>query len=172
VDGYRLRSWTGAAPDSLLASYARAREAINDAPATTEEEWAPWDVSRVREQERWVEQRGRETRVTVALAGEGDVAAFTELRLSRADGALAETQDTAVVRSHRGRGLSRWVKAESLELLARDRPDVALVATTNAEENAAIRHVNERLGFVPVAAHSTCVVPFAAPHSSRGAANS
>ena len=62
------------------------------------------------------------------------------------------------MRSHRGRGLARWVKAESLRLRARDRPDVALVATTHAEENAAIRHVNERLGFVPLATHTTCVL--------------
>jgi GNAT superfamily N-acetyltransferase len=158
VQGYKLQSWTGAASESLVVSYARAREAINDAPSTTEDEWAPWDVSRVRDQERWTEQRGREMRVTVALAGDDDVAAFTELRLSRTGGAIAETQDTAVVRSHRGKGLARWVKAESLRLLARDRPDVTLVSTTNAEENAAIRHVNERLGFVPVATHTTCVL--------------
>ena len=62
----------------------------------------------------------------------------------------------AVDHSHRGRGLARWVKAESLRLLAQDRPDVALVSTCNAEENAAIRRVNERLGFVPVATHTTC----------------
>ena len=158
VQGYRLQSWSGAAPESLVVSYARVREAINDAPSTTEEDWAPWDVSRVRDQERWIELRGREMRVTVALAGVGDVAAFTELRVSRADGAVADTQDTAVVRSHRGKGLARWVKAESLRLLAADRPDVALVGTTNAEENAAMRHVNELLGFVPVAAHTTCVL--------------
>ena len=33
VDGYRLASWNGAAPDDLVASFARAREAINDAPS-------------------------------------------------------------------------------------------------------------------------------------------
>ena len=32
-DGYALRSWTDAAPEDLLESYARARNAINDAPA-------------------------------------------------------------------------------------------------------------------------------------------
>jgi GNAT superfamily N-acetyltransferase len=158
VPRYRLQSWIGAAPESLVVSYAHAREAINDAPATTEDEWAPWDVVRVRDQERSLESRGREMRVTVALDGESRVAAFTELRVSRTPGAVGQTEDTAVVRRHRGRGLSRWVKAESLGLLAQDRPDVALVVTCNAEENAAIRHVNERLGFVPAASHTTCVL--------------
>jgi hypothetical protein len=38
VDGYRLASWNGAAPDGLVASFASAREAINDAPAAAAEE--------------------------------------------------------------------------------------------------------------------------------------
>jgi GNAT superfamily N-acetyltransferase len=156
VRGYRLQSWTGTAPESLVVSYARAREAINDAPRAAEDEWAPWDVARVRDQERSLERRGLAMRITVALDREAGVAAFTELRVS--DAPAAGTEDTAVVRSHRGKGLARWVKAESLRLLARDRPDVALVATTNAEENTVIRHVNERLGFVPVATHTTCVL--------------
>jgi hypothetical protein len=48
----------------------------------------------------------------------------------------------------------RWVKSESLARLRRERPDVLLVGTTNAEENAAIRAVNERLGFVTAAVHT------------------
>jgi GNAT superfamily N-acetyltransferase len=158
VPGYRLQSWIGPAPEGLVVSYAHAREAINDDPTATEDEWDPWDVARVRDQERSVARRGLAMRVTVALDAEDGVAAFTEVRVSEALGAVANTEDTAVVRSHRGRGLARWVKAESLRLLARDRPDVTLVATTNAEENAAMRHVNERLGFVPVATHTSCVL--------------
>lgn len=133
VAGYELRTWVGAAPESLVASYARAREAINDAPRTSDDEWAPWDVARVRDQERALEQRDGEVRVTVAVDAESRVVSFTELRVSRTSGAVANTEDTAVVPGHRGNGLARWVKAESLRRLTRDRPDVALVGTTNAE---------------------------------------
>jgi hypothetical protein len=42
--------------------------------------------------------------------------------------------------------------------LRRDRPDVALVATTNAEANAAMLAVNSRLGFLPVAVYTTCAL--------------
>lgn len=156
ADRYRLASWNGAAPDDLVASFASAREAINDAPAAAEEEWHPWDVERVRDLERALERRGRQIRVTVALDAADEVAAFTELCVSPTPGATAGTEDTAVVRGHRGRGLARWVKAESLASLRRDRPDVALVGTTNAEENTAIRAVNARLGFVTATVHTFC----------------
>jgi GNAT superfamily N-acetyltransferase len=155
VDGYRLASWNGAAPDLLVASFARAREAINDAPSV-DEEWYAWDVERVRDLERALERRRRQIRVTVALDAADEVVAFTELRVSQTLGDSASTEDTAVVRGHRGRGLARWIKAESLASLRRDRPDVRLVGTTNAEENAAIRAVNERLGFVTAAVHTFC----------------
>ena len=161
VSGYRLRSWVGAAPAELLDSFARAREAINDAPFPSDEEVAVWDGDRVRDLEAALERRDREIRVTVALDEHGEVVAFTELRVSRAHGATASTEDTAVVRGHRRKGLGRWVKAESLRLLQEDRPDVTQVTTVNAEENRAILGINEALGFEPVAVWTSCVLGLA-----------
>ena len=158
VEGYRLQSWNGAAPEHLVASFARARAAINDAPRATVAEWQPWDVERVRDLERAVAQRDRQIRVTVALDLAGIVVALTELRVSFARGAVATTEDTAVVREHRGKRLARWVKSESLGRLGEQRPDVELVATTNAEANVAIRAINTRIGFVPAAAHTACSI--------------
>ena len=75
--------------------------------------------------------------------------------------ATASTEDTAVVRGHRRKGLGRWVKAESLRLLQEDRPDVTQVTTVNAEENRAILGINEALGFEPVAVWTSCVLGLA-----------
>ena len=158
VEGYRLRSWNGPAPAELVVSFAEARKAINDAPRAAEGEWQEWDVARVRDLERMAERRGRQIRVTVATDAAGEVVALTELRVALSAGAVATTEDTVVVAAHRGRGLARWVKAESLTLIRGDRPDVELVATTNAEANIAIRAVNTRLGFVPAAMLTACSV--------------
>jgi mycothiol synthase len=158
VDGYSLRSWVGAAPEQLVDSYAHARRAISDAPHELEDEQAVWNAAFVRDLEAVVDRRERDIRVTVALDGQGEVAAFSELRVSRAPGAIAGTEDTAVVAEHRRRGLGRWVKVESLLRLQRDRPDVSLVGTTNAEENHPIRNLNRALGFAPVAVYTTCVL--------------
>jgi mycothiol synthase len=158
VAGYALRSWVGAAPEPLLESYARAREAINDAPHSFNHEREVWDAALVRDLEASLEHRGRDVRVTIALDAEDEVVAFTELRVSRTPDAVAGTEDTAVVAEHRRRGLARWIKLESLLQLQRERPDVRLVGTMNAEDNKAMRGLNHALGFTPVAVYTTCVL--------------
>ena len=158
IPGYRLRRWVGAAPEAILASFARAREAVNDAPLASEHDCAVWDAARVRDLEETIVRRNRETRVTVALDESDEVVAFTELRVSRAVGASAGTEDTAVVREHRRRGLARWVKLESLRHLQHERPDVRLVTTTNAEQNEAMLALNRSLGFSPVAVYTSSVL--------------
>jgi GNAT superfamily N-acetyltransferase len=158
ITGSGVQSWVGATPDGLVESYAQAREAINDAPRAADEEWAAWDADRIRDLEAVLERRGRELRVTVALDAVGSVVAFTELRVSKTPGAMAGTEDTAVLPAHRRRGLGRWVKVESLRLLQRDRPDVHLVTTTNAEDNTAMLTLNRALGFRPVAHSTSCVL--------------
>jgi len=161
VPGYRLISWIGATPESVLESYARAREAINDAPMASEEDLAVWSPDRVRELEAVLERRDRDIRATVALDDDSSVVAFTELRVSRTRNAIAGTEDTAVLAAHRRRGLARWVKLESLQQLRRDRPDVDLVTTTNDETNEAMLALNRTLGFEPVAVYTSCVLDFA-----------
>lgn len=158
VPGYTLRSWVGAAPDDLVDSFALARDAMSDAPLPSSEEVVAWDASRVRDLEAALERRDREIRVTTALGPLDEVVAFTELRVSRTPGANATTEDTAVVREHRRKGLARWVKSESLRQLQEERPDVTQVTTVNAEENRAMRGLNEALGFEPVAVWTSCVL--------------
>jgi mycothiol synthase len=158
VEGYDLRSWHGPAPDELLESYAVVREAINDAPSASDDDWEPFDAARVRDLERAVARRGRANRVTAALEAGGDVVAFTELRVGEAAGSVGSIEDTAVLPAHRRRGLGGWVKSESLASLRRERPDVSLVATTNAEENTAIRDLNAALGFAAESVATTCLL--------------
>ena len=44
---------------------------------------------------------------------------------------------------------ARAVKLASLRRLRDDHPEITLVSTSNAEENTAMRHVNEGVGFRP-----------------------
>jgi GNAT superfamily N-acetyltransferase len=78
--GWRLLSWIGAAPDDLVESYARARDAINDAPLPGGMAAPPLTVEHVRELEQTARKRGREMRVTVAIDDRNEVAAFTDVR--------------------------------------------------------------------------------------------
>lgn len=157
--GYALRSWVGAAPEELARSFAEARNAVDDAPQPEGQELPPWTVERLRDVEQAVACRNRDIRVTVATADGGEAVAFTEIRVSAPPARGASTEDTATVAAHRRRGLSLAVKAESLRRLRDDRPDVEVVNTLNAESNVAMRAVNAKLGFVPIATLTTAVLP-------------
>ncbi len=156
--GFSLASWCGAAPDELLESYARARDAMGDAPDPAGFEFPAIDVDWVRAMEDAAAARGREIWVTVALDDRGEVAAFTDVRVSAPPSLVADTDDTATARWARRRGLATAVKLESLRRLRDARPDVELVRTVNAEDNVGMRTVNTRAGFVPVAVRTTAVV--------------
>jgi predicted GNAT family acetyltransferase len=121
---------------------------MNDAPDPAGVEWPTVTVEEVREMERTAAKRGREMRVTVAIDERNEVAAFTDLRVTPG-ATTAATDDTAVAAWARGRGLGRAVKLESLRRLSADRSEVKTVTTMNAERNAAMRHINTRVGFVP-----------------------
>jgi GNAT superfamily N-acetyltransferase len=158
VDGYSIRSWQGAAPDGLVASYAQARQAINDALAEIGAEAEAWSVTRVRDVERTWAERDVALRITAAVDGDA-VVAFTEIVVAAEPGCIANTNDTAVLPDHRRRGLATWVTSESLRLLVQDRADVTAVHTANAETNFAMLAVNRRLGFRPVATWTRVTVP-------------
>jgi mycothiol synthase len=156
--GIELRSWIGSAPDDLLESLVRARNAMADAPVPGGLEMPRWTVDEQRrDEERWNVRRMPQ-HVTVAVAG-GEVLALTGVRVPDAVGArLVHTDDTTTVPHARRRGLAMSVKCENLRTLRSARPDIERVATQNAEQNEAMLAVNRKLGFVPVLTLTTAVV--------------
>ena len=155
--GWALVTWLRRVPDEHLDAFVRARASMDDAPDPEGMDFPSATAETVREAEQSLARRDRELRVTVALRADGVIGSFTDLRVSRGS-TLGFTDDTGTVREHRGRGLAKAVKAESLRRLREDHPDVLLVTTANAEENAAMRHVNESLGFVPSVVETTAAL--------------
>jgi GNAT superfamily N-acetyltransferase len=145
-DGFVLSTWLDRVPDEHLAAYVRGRASMDDAPDPEGVELPTTTAEQVRAWEEASARRGREMRVTVVRGADGEVASFTDLRLPRG-ATMCATDDTGTVAAHRGKGLARAVKLESLRRLRDDHPEVAVVTTQNAEENAAMLHVNESLGF-------------------------
>lgn len=151
--GYRIEYWTGAAPDPLVAAFASARNAIGDSPlGDTTLVHPTWTVDRIRRIEAEIAAEGDEVHCVVAVHGQsGAVAAFTELLLDPRRPALSWQRDTAVVRAHRGLGLARAIKAAMLCRLTAETSGLDRVITSTAAENAAMRRVNEQLGYLPYA---------------------
>jgi GNAT superfamily N-acetyltransferase len=156
-DGFRLVNWLESVPDEHVDAYARARVAMDDAPHPEGMDYPIWDVERIRESEESLRRRGREMRLTVAMDDAGEICAFTELRHS-AGSVLGFTDDTATVAAHRRKGLARAIKLESLRWLRDDHPEIEVVTTSNAEENAVMRGLNESVGFRPTVVETTAAL--------------
>ena len=156
-DGIELRSWIGRTPEELFETHVAARDAMDDAPSPGGTEHPGWNAEQQRAGEEACIARGRPPRVTVALE-DGEIVAFTDLRVSDPPAPVALTDDTATLPRARRRGLSTAVKLEALRRLRAERPDVEHVITFNAEQNTAMRAVNAKLGFVPVAIFTSAVL--------------
>ncbi|MFJ2749155.1 GNAT family N-acetyltransferase [Streptomyces sp. NPDC087297] len=148
--GYELHAWHGLVPDDWAGPLATAHGAMEDAPmGDIDEKIETWTPQRLHAAHQLILDRGGEITTVAAVTGAGEVAAYTELVLPDPAGPRALQYDTVVAPAHRGHGLGRAVKLHMLDL-ARDRyPDLRLIATTVADENTAMRAVNERLGYRP-----------------------
>jgi GNAT superfamily N-acetyltransferase len=155
--GWTLATWLVRVPDEHLAAFVRVRAAMDDAPGSDEIGFPTATAARVRASEDSLIERGREMRVTVAVHETEEIGAFTELRVSRG-ATLGFTDDTGTAAAHRGRGLARAVKLESLRRLREDHPEVDVVSTSNAEENAAMRHINASIGFRAIVVATTATL--------------
>lgn len=152
-DGHTLRSWVGPVPDDLVEGWARLNGSLTtEAPMgelDLEPEYA--DVSTVRDTEALLAAQGRTKLNTVALDAAGEVVAYSDLATTIHEPGRAYQWGTLVRGDARGHRLGLAVKVANLRLLQRESPDVHELITYNAEVNAHMIGVNERLGFVPVA---------------------
>ncbi|HSE08571.1 MAG TPA: GNAT family N-acetyltransferase [Nocardioidaceae bacterium] len=149
--GYTFRQFTGAVPEDLVGSFVEIVGTLMTEAPTGEIDHEPevFDVARVRADEEVFAASGRTKFTTVAVDGKGEVAAYSEIVLPAFDpgkvyqwGTLARPQD-------RGRRLGLATKARNL-LWAQPQLGRATLVTFNAEVNAHMIGVNERMGFRPV----------------------
>lgn len=150
VEGYTLRSWVGPVPEDVIEDWAVLDASIDtEAPSgDLDNEQATPDVDGVRETESLLAQQRRISLGAVALTANGEVAAYSQLVISRDDG-NAYQWGTLVRGSDRGHRLGTAVKIANLRLLHSTAAHTRAVYTYNAESNVHMRAVNTRLGFIP-----------------------
>ena len=113
------------------------------------------DVARLRADEAMIAKQGRVKVNTVALAppddsGERELVAYTDVAVTVHEPERAYQWGTLVRTDHRGHRLGLAVKVANVRLLQETHPQVTTVVTFNADVNAPMVAVNERLGFRPV----------------------
>ena len=108
-----------------------------------------WDVDRVRSVAAVVERRGEHLLTVAAVDPGGEIAGFTELVAPAGGIGDGTNYGTGVLPAHRGRGLARTMKAESIRLVRERFPDLAGLVADTADSNTVMRAVNDRLGYVP-----------------------
>jgi RimJ/RimL family protein N-acetyltransferase len=151
-DGYELRSFLGTVPDDLVEGWATLSALIDtEAPmGDIEREATTADVEAVRAMEALVEAQGRAKVNTVARAPDGEVVGYTDIAVTVHESERAYQWGTLVRGDHRGHRLGLAMKVANLRLLQEAHPQITTMVTFNADVNAPMVAVNDRLGFVPV----------------------
>lgn len=149
---YRIEAWRGPVPDALVAGWLAVSSTLTtEAPSgEVEREAESADIAAFRQREAIQARQRRTSWHAVALTGDGEVVAYSELVLPSYDTDWVHQWGTLVRRDHRGHRLGAALKVANLRGLQRD-ADVAgrRVVTWNAEENGPMIDINEELGFVP-----------------------
>ncbi|MFE4263527.1 GNAT family N-acetyltransferase [Streptomyces sp. NPDC056883] len=153
--GYRLASWQGIVPDALAQTFAASRRAMDDMPMEdTDHGITIWDVDRVRAAAKAVEDRGDLLHTVVAIDTRDDsIAGFTELVVPGNGTGDGQHYGTGVLPEHRGHGLGRWMKAESIRHAHGRHRDLGGLLTDTADSNTHMRRISDSLGYVPT--HTT-----------------
>jgi GNAT superfamily N-acetyltransferase len=162
-EGYRLVWIDGDVPDELMENVCVAYDAMNTAPLGTIQ-MNPWRQTpeRTREWDAVRKKMGRERRLLLAIHdASGETAGFTETAFDARMPHVVMQMGTAVIPKHRGRDIGKWIKAVSLERVLAERPTARLIRTGNADVNAPMLSINERLGFKPAWANAWWQIPLA-----------
>ena len=149
---YRLEAWVGPVPDELVEDWLALDASLDLQAPTGDLVKAPQvvDVAALRSREEVMVRQRRLAHHCVAVGPDGHLAAYNQLVLPAHDPGRVYQWGTLVAPEHRGHRLGLAIKARNLLDFQAAHPEPLLLATYNAEVNAHMIGINERLGFRPV----------------------
>ncbi len=151
--GYVLRAWSGPVPDDVVDAFGELIGSLVTEAPTGDKQLEPevFDATRIRDDERLLAAAGRTKYTTVAVASDGELAAYSEVTVSSHEGGRAYQWGTLARPQHRGHRLGLATKVHNLLRVQAQEPGRTEMFTFNAEVNRHMIEVNDILGFRPVA---------------------
>jgi GNAT superfamily N-acetyltransferase len=158
---YVLATWPDGCPDEYVDQYCELLSLIDDEVPLDdlEIEAKRWTPERLHSVEARRRTAGHLTSTTVAIAPDGSLAGYTELTGKPQQPDRLDQHDTLVRPEHRGHRLGLALKIANLQALQARTSKPATIHTSNAETNAPMIAVNDRLGFRPVEHQHVWVAP-------------
>ena len=147
--GYAVRVWQDGCPEELVADLAELMRQMSTDVPKDEMDWREevWDAARVRRNEGLSLAMDRSWVAAGAVhEATGRMVAFTTMGWPRSQPERAYQWETLVSAEHRGHRLGTLVKLAALQELAARSPGTRFITTWNAQENAPMIAVNDRLG--------------------------
>lgn len=136
-------------PDDIIDPYSKIyTETLNQQP------FGSLDIADMimnpellRKREKEFNELGIIPTTAITIEANGDISGLTEMFYQQKTKKILIQALTGVRDNHRGRGLGKWLKAAML-LSMKDRyPEATIVKTGNADSNAPMLSINNRLGF-------------------------
>jgi GNAT superfamily N-acetyltransferase len=155
-DGYRIEFHTGLLPEEYLPSFCHAmNQLIVDAPqGNVSFEPESMTPERLKERHETNIRAGRTVYSAIGVHDDtGEVIAYSTISVVSGNLRDMHQWGTLVRSDHRGHRLGLAVKARCLLEAQRLQPDRPRISTTNAEDNAQMVGINERMGYRPMEVH-------------------
>ena len=150
-DRFELGLWDGRYPDEDIQAVADLFLIANDAPHDDlDVEDQTFTPERLRQMENYGIARGTQRwSMYLREKATGRFAGFTEVFYNPNRPTILQQAFTGVHPDFRGLNLGRWLKAEMMHKVLRERAQVRVVRTGNANSNAAMLRINNEMGFKP-----------------------
>jgi len=142
-----LRTWSRI-PDEEIDKYSIVLTEVNNQQPLDDMDVNDMIMSSdiIREREDQLHELGADFITMVTQEADGAISGLTEM--IKIPGKKQLQQElTGVQEQYRGRGLGKWLKAAMLLYIRDKYPDTTRISTGNANSNAPMLSINERLGF-------------------------